>query len=442
MGKAMSEELEIALAPERLDEGTPEEKACFGLFTVRCGKSELVGGVDHYTNGYRAGPLVSGYYAGEWLAWNWWRLLWEPRTSSPEWWRAHNMIAIGEGYSWPSLTIFSDGVRSVLHSKASVRADAMPFRYLGAPVAIVPRVALENAVDDYLARILARLRENGIADSNLHSVWRDVLAERADPATARRRKLEALLGRDPDADNEDALEKLVADAPALGESAVEELAAENGQALRIYTSEALEAIASQFGQDAKPRDAVRLRDAADLTISPEVPAWVLGSRAARRLRAQEGLGDGRIFDAKLAGMAGLSEQAISGAEKAEAAPISFSLDRSPDAGRVVFRSRWKTSRRFDAARLLGDRLIVGGPDHLRPATRAFTYRQKMQRAFAAEFLSPFEAVDDFLRGDYSEEAREEAAAHFDVSERTIRTLLVNHGRLERDELETEVAPAA
>ena len=438
----MSEELELALAPERLDEGTPEERACFGLFTVRCGKSELVGGVDHYTNNYRAGPLVSGYHAAEWLAWNWWRLMWEPRTSSPDWWRSHNMISIGEGYAWPNLTIFSDGVRSVLLSKASVNADAMPFRYLGAPGAIAPRVTLENAVDDYLARTIARLRETGIADSNLHSVWKDVLAERANPDTARRRKLEALLGRDPDAESDADLEKLVADASALGESAVEELAAENGQAHRIYTSEALEALAGHLGQDTRPRDAVRLRDAADLKISPDVPAWVLGSRAARRLRAQEGLGDGRIFDARLASMAGVSEQAISGSEKAEAAPISFSLDRSPNAGRVVFRSRWKTSRRFDAARLLGDRLIAGGQDFLRPATRAFTYRQKMQRAFAAELLSPFEAVEDFLRGDHSEEAREEAAAHFDVSERTILTLLVNHGRLERDELETEVAPAA
>ena len=59
----------------------------------------------------------------------------------------------------------------------------------------------------------------------------------------------------------------------------------------------------------------------------------------------------------------------------------------------------------------------------------------MQRSFAAELLSPFEAVEEFLGGDYSEENRQDAAEQFNVSEFTIRTLLVNHGRLEREEMD-------
>ena len=405
-------------------------------------ESELVAGFDHYTNGYRAGPLVSGYHVGEWFAWNWWRLLWEPRTSAADWWRAHNMTAIGEGYSWPNLTVFSDGMRTVLVSKASPRADAKPFRYLGVPAVILPRIKFEGAVDDFLGKLLARLRETEIGESDLHSAWSDVLAERADPETAKRRKLEALLGRDPDAEDTQDLEKLIRDAHELGESAVEELAAENGQGNRIYTSEVLEELANKLGQDTSPRDASRLHSVEDLTPRADIPGWVLGSRAARRLREQEKLGTGKISDAALARMAGVREQAIDRAYKTYGAPISFSLDSSPFAGRIVFRSRWKSGRRFEVARLLGDRLIAGGQDRLRAATRAYTYRQKMQRAFAAEFLSPFEAIEAILDGDYSAEAQEEAARHFDVSELTIRTLLVNHGRLEREELDAELAPAA
>jgi hypothetical protein len=62
--------LEIALAPERLDEGPPEERACFGLFTICCGEIDLTGVYDFYVSNYRRGPLVSGYYAAEWFAWN------------------------------------------------------------------------------------------------------------------------------------------------------------------------------------------------------------------------------------------------------------------------------------------------------------------------------------------------------------------------------------
>ncbi len=61
----------------------------------------------------------------------------------------------------------------------------------------------------------------------------------------------------------------------------------------------------------------------------------------------------------------------------------------------------------------------------------------MQRSFAAEFLSPFEAIDTMLEGDYSPENQLEVANPFKVSEMTIRTLLVNHHRLEREELDDE-----
>jgi hypothetical protein len=114
--------------------------------------------------------------------------------------------------------------------------------------------------------------------------------------------------------------------------------------------------------------------------------------------------------------------------------ISFALDEGVNSGRVVLRSKWVTGRRFDLARLLGDRLVPWGSGRLFPATRAHTYRQKMQRSFAAEFLSPFEAVDEFLAGDYSMENQHEAAEQFEVSELTIRTLLVNHRRIEPEEL--------
>ena len=69
-----------------------------------------------------------------------------------------------------------------------------------------------------------------------------------------------------------------------------------------------------------------------------------------------------------------------------------------------------------------------------PATRTYTYRQKLQRAFAGEFLCPFEALANMLHGDFSVEAMEDAADHFNVSERTIRTHLANHGLIDREEL--------
>ncbi|MGH7116365.1 MAG: hypothetical protein ACREE9_17955, partial [Stellaceae bacterium] len=110
----MPEALEIELAPEHLEEGTPEERACFGLLAIHAGPAALTSGIDWFVGAPRAGPLVSGYHAAEWFAWNWWRIRCEPQSGAPDWWRAHRMTAIGEGYVWPNLTIFSDGVRTAL----------------------------------------------------------------------------------------------------------------------------------------------------------------------------------------------------------------------------------------------------------------------------------------------------------------------------------------
>ena len=117
--------------------------------------------------------------------------------------------------------------------------------------------------------------------------------------------------------------------------------------------------------------------------------------------------------------------------------ISFALDENDSRTRMSLRSRWETGRRFDLARLIGDRLLCnqlhGSAEPLFPATRAPSYRQKMQRAFAAELLSPFAIVDDMLGGDYSDEKQNEVAKYFDVSPMTIQTQLVNHRRIGLDD---------
>lgn len=112
-------------------------------------------------------------------------------------------------------------------------------------------------------------------------------------------------------------------------------------------------------------------------------------------------------------------------------------DESGKMGCVVLRSQWETGR-LELARLLGDRLTNGLKERLLPATRTYTYRQKLQRAFAAELLCPFAMLEEKLAGDYSSEAREDAAHDFMVSERTVTTLLVNHRRLGRDDMDGDL----
>lgn len=78
--KMTNAHLHIEADWETLNEGAPEERACFAAISVNWGESCLTECHDPFVNRIRSGPLLSGYHLAEWLAWNWWRLRWEPRT--------------------------------------------------------------------------------------------------------------------------------------------------------------------------------------------------------------------------------------------------------------------------------------------------------------------------------------------------------------------------
>lgn len=198
------------------------------------------------------------------------------------------------------------------------------------------------------------------------------------------------------------------------------------------------ALAATIGMEARPGD-MPLLPATELPPRDQVPAWRHGYETARALRVACGLQSGPLPDQRLADLSGVSVQVLAASPSADRA-FAFSLDdESGKVGRIVLRPKWETGRRFELARLLGDRLTTGClNERLLSATRAYTYRQKFQRAFAAELLCPFEALEEQMDGDYSADVREDAAHYFGVSERTVTTLLVNHKRIDRSYLDEDL----
>jgi hypothetical protein len=432
-------ELTIRADWERLDAGSPEERACFAALNIAFDDVQLAEGSDAYVNRIRSGPMLSAYHLAQWVAWNWWRLRWEPRSNASDWAFAHHLTTIGEGYVWPYITVSSDGELVRLVAKPTRERAGTPFRYINDFAGIVKARQFESAVDEFVEQVCGQLRAESIPSTNLDHIWAEVREERRDPEIARHRKLEALLGRDPDETDEATIGGLVADSAALGELGVNEIAAEHAHGGELLTAEAVRSIAERNGFDASPRDVIRLMPGAALPRADEVPAWRLGAEAAVALREQQGLGAAPISDSRLADFAAVQRGVLTSREPGPS--MSFALDQGPATGRVVLRSRWGTGRRFELARLLGDRIVRPANGRFFPATRAYTYRQKMQRSFAAEFLSPFAAVDEQLGGDYSLENQQDVAEHFSVSELTIRTLLLNHRRIEREDFDGDVGLA-
>ncbi len=413
--------------------GSPEEAATFAAVGIRFGNIWLTEAEDSFVNRIREKVYLSAYPFAQWLAWNWWRLRWEPRRHTLDWAMAHRMANIGTGYVWPDITIFSDGERIVLNCEPTRRRTAEPLRYICRTSAIVRATVFEDVIDTFVRSVLDQLDTKKVVETNLAQIWSNVTEERNCSELTMHRKLEALLGYDVDEADEGLIERLVRDIARLGASGVQELAASHHDKATIASSDDIEAAAGNFGVDCNPRDSVQLGSAFADQIPVGVAAWKRGVAAAHALREQEGLGLDAISNTRLCDLCGVTDMAILNAS--HRGPYTFEYDTTLTQGKIVIKSGYQPGRRFALARLLGDKIAAdaGGPLKL-AAQRTFTYRQKLQRAFAAEFLCPFSELERMLDGDFSDDAIQDAAEHFNVSDITVRTLLVNNRAIDRENL--------
>jgi hypothetical protein len=157
--------------------------------------------------------------------------------------------------------------------------------------------------------------------------------------------------------------------------------------------------------------------------------WERAIHDARALRHRMGSVSGPVPDRSLHDLLGMSSDAAANwSAPVGRSPVAVAIPLNDHQLKFVPRRRNSVGRRFELARFLGE--------YLRPSTHEArwlastdlsTFRQKYQRAFAAEFLCPIDSLTSFLGGEFSSYAFEEAAAEFDVSEQTITSLLLNNG---------------
>ena len=418
-----------------------EDEMTLAELGIHVSQTCLTQAIDRETNTPREGANLSAYRLAEWLAWHWWRLRWEParqRRRDVDWSAAHDLACIGGGWLWPNITIKSDGVRIIFHTRPSEVVQTEPLHYTMDRTAIIPARAFEDGIDDFVGCVLIRLEERTYMSTDLQSIWSELSSERKDPEISLYRRFEAYLGFDPDEAESELIESLIKEGSTVGIDAMSEVAADGHQSALGLHDEARES-----GFDMRPGDGVQSVPTSQYVDRSQVPAWQVGVEVAHQLRQQEHLGSDAIPNARLAELCGISEQVLSRQGSTENIAFAFALDdENKEKGRVVLRSVGEQGRRFAIARLLADRLLDDDNELLHPATGTYTYRQKMQRAFAGEFLCPIHSLLTFLNDDFSDEKQQDAAEHFNVSPLTVTARLVDNGDLDREELQDPEAKAA
>jgi hypothetical protein len=379
---------------------------------------------------------VSAYRLALWLTRNWWRLGHEAERTGhwndPAWLDGHSLASIGEGWLWPRLTIAADGKSLVFRSLPEEGSKVEPAAWLTGAEVRVAREVFSACTEQFVRDVLDRLNAWKLKETELRTCWHELQAERSDPEVALYRQLEGSLGFDADEAPPAIIQRFHKDRDLVGVTAMTEVAANQAAGQSPLTAQGLRdaalhsGFASALGNGAIPSD---LAD--DYGVARE-PAWRYGERAAKRVRRKLGQASGLLTNHRLAELCSTASDGLT--DDTSFAPMAFSLYETRRKGRVVFRSRWETGRRFELARLLGDQLLFPAEEALHPSTGAETFRQRAQRAFAAEFLCPYNDLREFLNGDISETAREEAGRHFLVSPRAVTTILVNKGHLARGSL--------
>jgi hypothetical protein len=422
--------------------GSEEIRHTSAQIWIRFGDSNATRLDDDWSKSVHEYALLSAYPMALWLAASWWRLRWEPlptrmklgvsgEMADPRWRMSHELPAAGYGFVWPPLTFASDGETIRVECRPSAILTKSPVRYLSDFHISVSSQEFEREVDGFLDLVLRRLDPMG--ETDLHALWREVREERADSAQAALRRLEARLGFDPDEAPGELLDEMLAFGTQVGNEAADEIApvcAGSDPAKVFEEVQAFAALPGIVGRIALPiRDSV---------LNRTDPPWQRGKTLAHAVREACGLGGEKLTDEKLGELIQVPKRTMAEWDDVPLrAPMGLAIRGDEDL-KLLFRKRNRVGRRFEAARFIADQLCSAAVDKWLPLTDAGTSRQKLQRAFAAEFLCPIESLRSYLGDEFRDEAFEDAAEHFGISEKAVTSHLVNNRLIPRTLADEEV----
>lgn len=411
----------------------PELRATWSRLRIQIGHEPVTLLVDRENRSVREAVDLSLYPVAEWLATHWWFLLAEIETPgkapSDEYERRHNLRFAQEGFALPNLIFQPMGEHVHLQWMPSSR-DRQRIDFVSQGSAFVETAELRRVLAEFVSAVVRRLEEMQIRNTLLEQEWATV--SNAEPDEAAFCYAAASLGLDPYAVSEEAAQAILTVAAELPASLTREFfAVARAESL---TTQAESVLASLRIVETNPADLFFLRDVkADLRVPDlhRLPPWQPGYEFARVFRRTLGLNGTPVV-----GMEGLEHALQIGEHQFRQAVVQRADEPSLVAAVVGYNeaespgfaiaARSEGALRFAFCRALFE-YLASDPDTPSLVTHAHSERQKRNRAFAAEFLIPADALRRAVPSDVvSEEVVEELAREYQVSSFIIRHQLENH----------------
>lgn len=378
---------------------------------------------------FRQSAFLPAYPLALWIAQSWWRLFYEsePRHKSYEWDATHCMRFAGNGFLWPDVWMLPDGINMDVRAEEYIADAEEPVEYLYSESKGIPIPKLEACFSQFIDSTIERIDDY---KSNLALLWKEILKERKSESLSFFRKLEAVLGYDPDGISETELLSLTDYGGIMGKNYL----------LEFLTAFRQSGIAEDDHIQEKIDDLLQVEGVRGQFDLPAPNAlisgqpWDIGRALAHDLRAKLGL-QGKVSTDNLRSITGISKKDFDFCTHGN---VPFSIGKKEDdAYTFTFLKDRKQSRRFQVARYVGDyytSMLNSRNDEWLIVSDSQTFRQKVQRAFGAEFLLPVALIQEHTEGDYSPTKVKQVAQEFDVSTVLAATQLANHKLIQPNEI--------
>jgi Zn-dependent peptidase ImmA (M78 family) len=406
---------------------TPEHQATWARLEIWAGPDCVTLVEDRASESSRRGIYCPLYPFAEWAAWNWWFLQADARPAralsrygrlaalTRQQQERHCIRSSNDGFAWPAMAVIPDGDRThlVWEGDWPGRPD-WPVRFLSSGERWVASAEVQRELAVMISAVLTRLTEQGVGPTALAKEWDAIGATDEDEASFCRAA--ARLGLDPYSDGERYGTAIIHASEVLGGALLTDfLDAVDPDRIE----QALQWVGSAQSRVLRPPQARLAGDGAAFqqlrAAAPTVrgrgrgPAWQRGWEDARFVRDQRHADVFSRFEI---------DDFISRTVKSGGDPDLLALGSGAGAYPIAVLSQRRPARsaRFTMARALWNCIWDEAP--VFAVTSAYTYRQAVERAFAAELLAPAEGIARLLDSPpeaVSDEELEQIAEHFAVS---------------------------
>jgi hypothetical protein len=339
---------------------------------------------------------IPAYFIAEWIAENWWPLLWEPRKSEDagddaDFLARHSLLTAQHGFALPKLLIVPAG--KAVHITASARdVQFADIRFHKSASTWLLRNDVESQLRHFAQEVATRISGSSISNTDLQEAW-SLIEHTTDDELPFCRFMGAL-GLSPYIPNGEVEEVLDRVLPVLGERLTMDLCLASVPQ-EIDTAAQAAELALAGARSAPESTLEPLAAIAVPSDNASVPAWRRGVEAAKRVRTRLGIketdpnGASKFFEKLNIDPNATTKDTVQPGNMVGAITgnVVGAVTRESQTLRVALLQQAFHQRRFAAARAA---YTAWTSEHKesRLLTLAVTRTQQANRAFAAELTAP------------------------------------------------------